>query len=263
VHFNHPEREATPIDATARVFSSGVYDLELDASQAENVVPGLVADVFHVFASGHQQYARAVVELAQVSPGSPLVTGYVEPRSPVTARHFGAGCAHGEGRAISRDTGQFLVELADEHGEPVAAQPDCTVEVDHQRATHRIPVASLAGWAISRPGGNVDTDGWPDGALAGVTGEGLIVWSLLRFGAAPTRDEILGKTPPRAFHGKLRLDGGVDPAGVFVVGPVALSLPSVLDATLVAELPTGDQLRRMIDVGRGPDRILLPYAVNQ
>jgi hypothetical protein len=247
ITFRHDEGRPTPLEARIGADDNGVFDYELAASQWDLVTPGLVADVYHPRPGGHRLFASGVMESVRAWPGSPRVSGVVEPGTRVSAslhapaapsadgapavgRSIATGAATGDGLA------RFELALRDGDGRAVAAQAGTTVVVTHARRTLLLPIQHLAAWRTG-----------PSGAVAG---------------AAPPQQ------PLRAIHREgdpagdniLHLEGRSDLAGTFAfpAPPASLSRRHVIEVAL--ELGGGGELRRSVARGDAPAPLWLPVG---
>jgi len=247
--FAHDQGQATPIDTLAATDDTGVYDHELGVSEQGLLLPGLIADVFHLLSDGHQYHARAVVEVARVTAGRSSVEGLAEPGAQVTAALWrtseddglkGPPAASGESTAAG--DGRFTVVLKDaagQYGIPAAGdRVGWTFRRGPRTMQRTLEVGALAAWPLGS-----------GGSIAGVASPGAPVRAIHHLWAPPG-------SPKFATVG-----GMAEPSGLFVLPDPPVDRSRVRAVEIVQSTAEGDELRRVVELGLPPGRLWLPVAV--
>jgi len=243
--FRHDQGAPVPFDTVIGTDEVGVYDHELSLSERGLMTPGLVADVFYRLPSGHQLWARGLLEVLDVTPGDAVLVGLAEPGAEILAHlvtidgeHGCAAPARATGEATAAGDGAFQVTLRDAAGQPVAPVTGTSVCWSFRRGPRMVgravQVDPLAAWRLDAAG-----------ELVGVAPPGSSVQAYHHLRASPG-------TPAFTV-----VAGSADADGVFVLPPPAVDRSGVQAIDIVRQVGEGDRLRRRLDLGAAAGRAYL------
>lgn len=245
IRFANDQGDGLPLDTGAGTDENGVYDHELSASEWEQLVPGLMAEVSYARPRGHAQLARAAIEQLRLTPGRPELALLSEPGTWVTVS-LQAGCraASAEGcawRTLEQRSARVpgdgrphlaLAGLAD----PAPLTPR-RVLLEHRRGRIELPLVPFLAW---RPDAS--------GAVAGRGQPFARLRAFHHLWPAPGRPEWLAVSGAVAHDGRFWLPApDLDPALVDQV-------------ELVMQLGGGAELALTLEPGRELSRVYLPLA---
>jgi len=192
-----------------------------------------------VLPSGHEVFTEAVLPVVRLSPGDPVVRGLSEPGAMVFLTLFDVdGLVAAAASAVPDDEGRFSDPLIDlNSGNERAPRPGERIWVNAPRYSHSVPVEPLVAWPFDS-----------SGAVAGFTGPSLPVRALHR------------SDPWRLSASIAIVDGAADGLGHFgLVGPDGSASP-VISTTVVADLPTGDEIHTVPTSTHGVVRLPIAYV---
>lgn len=165
IRFHNDQGDGLPLDTGALTDENGVYDHELVASEWDQLVPGLQADVFYQRGRGHRQMARGVIEQLRYHAGQARLSGVAEPGALVTATlHSGCGTASRASACggpilatvLGRVPGDGLVDLKlrdPESGEPLAKLGQGQLlALTHSRGRIDLPLEAFSAWQLDTAG---------------------------------------------------------------------------------------------------------------
>lgn len=237
IQFSHGQGGSTPVNTVADTDEAGVYDHEISASQADLMVPGLMADVFHTLTDGHRLWALGVLEVVRATVDDAVVRGIAEPGARVRAtlaRPGGGEPIAGDG--VAAGDGSFRVTVrAAGTGLPVVPAAGDRLDVVAGRAGHALVLPPLAAWPFGA-----------DGAVAGATSPLVKVEAFHHLAAAPGDPRLVA------------VAGAADASGVFVLPAPAVDPARVRAVEVVVRLPGGGELALWLDGAARAGRAYLP-----
>ncbi len=241
IRFFNDQGAGLPLDTGAGTDENGVYDHELAASEWDQLVPGLMAEVSYARSRGHRQLALGLIEQLRYTRGVDEVSILAEPGQAVTLSLEVAcpmpeveGC---EPQLLQRSSGsipgdgRLTLPLA-------AARPDARqdrfLRLEHSRGEIRLPLRELAAWTL---------DGSP--ALQGV--------------APPFADlRAFYYLHPDAESDWLAVEGRAGFDGLFQLPEPPLSPSDIAGIELRLYAEGGGEQALRVDPAQRPMRILLP-----
>ena len=184
IGFRREDDDPCPVDTSATVFGSGVYDYELRGSEQELLAPGLAAKVTATIESGHRLRAFGVFEVAHANTG-PVVWGLAEPRAALRAELRDPGGALVTAvEGVARDDASIWLDLRNGTDVPEARQPlvrtGDTVTLAHARGLHSVAIVPVAGVVDAATG-----------AVTGLTVPNTPLRTRYYVGTAPEGSEVL------------------------------------------------------------------------
>lgn len=229
---------AWPSNTRSATDPMGVYDYELNSSQWDLLLPGLVADVFLEASSGHRNAARGLLERLQVrwdGQGGPYpgtIAAMVEVASAYSVERFAAHDLDAAGQPLPGRTAaaglQSLDQGTGDNTLPQAATADLLVLGDllrlgHRRGQRSMLLAPLAAWLLDDAG-----------TVAGLTAPFLPVRAVYRLAG----DE--GDADRRIAIGQADADGH------FTLTPPPLSLRDIAEIQVLADSGQGELRRSLL-----------------
>ena len=245
IRFANDQGEGLPLDTGAGTDENGVYDHELSASEWDQLVPGLMAEVSYARPRGHAQMARAAIEQLRLSPGQPELALLSEPGTWVTVS-LQAGCSAASADACAWRTLEQRSARVPGDGRPKLAlaglaDPAPTaprrVLLVHRRGRIELPLVPFLAWR-------------PD-ASGAVAGRGQAFAGLRAY-------HHLWPAPGRPAW--LAVSGEVAHDGRFLLPAPALDPAAVERVELVMRLGGGAELALTLSPGRSLSQRYLPFA---
>ena len=226
-----------PLGSVTIINELGDFDFMFSSADVPLTLPGLIGDVFALWSSGHQLWARGVVEQVAVTLGRAEVRGLAEPGSRVDAvvlppDRTPIDGLDPSGTATADADGRFVIHLTDADAESPPLAVGQRLLLVHSRRVHELTLPPISAWLTDL-----------SGTIAGFTMPGLTV-----------------KTVYTLQGQRLVYTALVDPAGTFMFDPPPVDARLILTREVIATLPRGEEVGVVVEAGAVGGRVYLPAA---